>query len=204
MFPFFCNFTHKIAPFSHAIFWSKYVQTSNFYFLTLLSSFSSKNSIGDFDLFSFWQWSCRSLYCNYFTNKNSLLLYPFWSKYLGNTIFWYFLYAHNLLLKNKKKKSEFFPFSQNYNVYIAFFGPKTSCFHALHEGVFVTVLQSCCRVKSLFQSIIAWLGVILKYLSPEHLGNHTDGASKIWKIPICSKTYRTCENHPALTTNCCL
>ena len=68
-------------------FFGKYVQTSNFYFLTLLSSFSSKNSIGDFDLFSFWQWSCRSLYYHFFTNKNSLLLYPFWSKYLGNTIF---------------------------------------------------------------------------------------------------------------------
>ena len=118
MFSFFSNFTHKIAPFSHALFWSKYVQTSNFYFLTLLSSFSSKNSIGDFDLFSFWQWSCRSLYCHFFTNKNSLLLYPFWSKYLGNTIFWYFLYAHNLLLKSKKK-SEIFSF---FSVFSAFFG----------------------------------------------------------------------------------
>ena len=97
-------------------FFGKYVQTSNFYFLTLLSSFSSKNSIGDFHLFSFWQWSCRSLYCHYFTNKNSLLLYPFWSKYLGNTIFWYFLYAHNLLLKNKKK-SEIFSFFSKIHVY---------------------------------------------------------------------------------------
>ena len=208
MIPFFSNFTHKIAPFSHALFWSKYVQTSNFYFLTLLSSFSSKNSIGDFDLFSFWQWSCRNLYCHFFTNKNSLLLYPFWSKYLGNTIFWYFLYAHNLLLKNKKK-SEIFSFFSKIQCIHCFFWtiskkPKTSCSHALLEGVFVTVLQSYCRVKSLFQSIIAWLGVILKYLSPEHLGNHTDGASKIWKIPICSKNYRICENHPALTTNFCL
>ena len=144
-----------------------------------------------------------------FSDIKTLCFYTlFGQSILEIQFFWYFLYAHNLLLKNIKK-SEIFSFFSKIQCIHCFFWtiskkPKTSCSHALLEGVFVTVLQSYCRVKSLFQSIIAWLGVILKYLSPEDLGNHTDGASKIWKIPICPQNCRICENHPAPTTNCCL
>ena len=154
---FFSNFTHKIAPFSHSVFWSKYVQTSNFYFLTLFSSFSSKNSIGDFDLFSFWQWSCRSLYCHFFTNKNSLLLYPFWSKYLGHTVFLDIFYLLIIYCSKIKKIRNFSFFSKLQCIHCFFWTiskkPKTSCSHALLEGVFVTVLQSyrpyCWRFQNL-------------------------------------------------------
>ena len=57
-----------------------------------------------------------------FSQIKTLCFYTlFGQSILEIQFFWYFLYAHNLLLKNKKQ-SDIFSFSQKYNVFIAFFG----------------------------------------------------------------------------------
>ena len=83
--------------------------------------------------------------------------------FLKNTLFWLFLlhFSQNLL--------------------------QTTLMRYL-KGFLLLFLQSPRKEKSLFRSIIAWLGVILKFhFSREHLGDHNVGTSKIWNWPNCSK-----------------
>jgi len=119
-----------------------------------------------------------------FSQIKTLCFYTLFGQSILEIQFFDIFYMLIIYCSKIKKKSEIFSFFSKIQCIHCFFWtiskkPKTSCSHALLEGVFVTVLQSYCRVKSLCQFIIAWLGVIRKYLSPEDLGNHTDGASKI-------------------------
>ena len=145
-----------------------------------------------------------------FFHKSKLpALIPFLVKISWKYDFSIFFYSCSLFFAQNRRKNRYFCFflkNALFWLFLLHFSQnlwQTTLMRYL-KGFLLLFLQSPRRVKSFFRSVIAWLGVILKFT----LLSWAFGQPYCWylqnlKLTKLHQNYWKCENHSALTTNFC-